>query len=132
MSAPVLLFDGVCNLCEQSVQFILRYERDSTLQFASQQSETGQKMLVERGLSTTLESLVLIEGEQTYSGSDAALRVAAYLQTPWSWGTWLLWIPSVIRNSVYKWIAKNRYNWFGQKEMCSLPTPELQARFLDI
>ncbi|MBX2811394.1 MAG: DUF393 domain-containing protein [Myxococcales bacterium] len=131
LEQPVLLFDGVCNLCEESVLFVLKHEQKSVLRFASQQSPIGQQLLKELGLSTQVENLVLIENSRAHTASEAALRTAAYLRRPWSWATLLLWIPAGLRDFVYGWIARNRYRWFGQKNSCWLPTPELQSRFLD-
>lgn len=130
--APTLLFDGVCNLCSGAVQFILAHERpNSPLRFTSLQSDAGQALLQHAGLRTDfLESLVLIDNGRAYTESSAALRTAAYLKAPWRWVRLFLIIPYFLRDPIYRWIARNRYRWFGQKTECWLPTPDLKARFL--
>ncbi|WP_027481891.1 thiol-disulfide oxidoreductase DCC family protein [Deinococcus pimensis] len=128
---PVLLYDGVCNLCSASVQFILGRERDGRLRFASQQSEAGRALLARHHLPLTPRAVVLIEDGRAYAGSDAALRVARYLKSPWR----LLWalrvVPRPLREAVYALVARSRYRLFGKREACWLPRPEWRARFLD-
>ena len=130
MSAPVLLFDGVCNLCNSVVQFVLTYDKSAIVQFASQQSAFGQRTMRERGLSG-IEGVVLIEGERVYTHSDAALRLLSYLPAPLSWLSNLRVIPKALREIVYRFIARNRYRLFGKREACLLPRPEWKARFLE-
>lgn len=127
----VILFDGVCNLCNASVQFVI--ERDSKKQFffASLQSETGQSVLQKHGLPTThFNTLLLIEDGILYTQSSAALKIARHLDGLWKAMYVFIIIPSFIRNKVYDFIAANRYKWFGKQESCWLPTPELKQRFL--
>ncbi|MDJ1483963.1 thiol-disulfide oxidoreductase DCC family protein [Cytophagaceae bacterium YF14B1] len=133
INQEILLFDGVCNLCNGAVQFILDHEKpNSQLTFTSLQSQTGQTLLQKFNLSTQqFDSLVLVVGERFYTESTAALRLARKLKRIWSWLYWLIIIPKPIRDWGYKLIARNRYKWFGQKESCMIPTPELKARFLD-
>ncbi len=131
MSKSVLLFDGVCNLCHGAVNFILDHEKNNRLQFASLQSEAGQQLLKDHNLPTDYsDSLVLIEGHRAYTHSTAALRIARYLKFPYRPGQLLLLVPALFRDPVYQWIAKNRYQWFGKKDSCPVPTPERRARFL--
>ncbi len=129
--APILLFDGVCNLCSSAVQFILRHESAPTLRFAALQSEAGQALLAAHGLPPGYQaSLVLIEGPAAYTDSDAALRTAAYLRLPWRWLAGLRALYKPARDAAYRFVARRRYRWFGRKPSCWLPTPELSARFL--
>ena len=130
--SQVLLFDGVCNLCEGAVQFVLAHERaGSTLQFASLQSPAGTRLLQEAGLNATyIDSLVYLENGKAFTHSDAALGVAKHLKAPFVWVRIFHFLPKGFRDWVYNGIAKNRYRWFGQKQECWLPTPALKSRFL--
>jgi predicted DCC family thiol-disulfide oxidoreductase YuxK len=131
-SNPLLLFDGVCNLCNSSVQFVLERNKKENIQFASLQSDFGQKTLTEINLPADYtSSLVLIEDGKPHVKSDAALRLAKHLNGLWKLASVLLIFPKFIRNPVYDWIAKNRYKWFGKKEVCWIPEPKWKARFLD-
>ena len=128
---PIVLFDGVCNLCNGSVQFLLKRDREGRFRFASLQSDAGRRLMAEHGLAVdSLSSVLLIEGGRVWQESSAALRIARHLPGAWK----LLWIfaavPRPLRDAVYRWIARNRYRWFGKTETCWLPTPELKARFL--
>ena len=131
MDKPVILFDGVCNLCTGSVQFILKRDNNKTFSFASLQSDYGQKLLEQFDLPTnTFNSFILYQDGRIYTKSTAALKMFQQLKG-WKWAK-LFWIvPGFIRDAIYNLIAKNRYNWFGKKEECWVPTPELKARFLD-
>jgi predicted DCC family thiol-disulfide oxidoreductase YuxK len=129
---PILLFDGVCNLCSGSVQFVLKRNRKGNVRFASLQSDFGKEVLQRSNLPHTyLKSLVLIEHGKTYVKSDAALHLAKHLDGFWKMGTMLLLIPKFIRNPIYDWIARNRYAWFGKKETCWIPEQKWNDRFLD-
>lgn len=128
---PVVLFDGVCNLCNGFVQFMIRRDPDAHFRFASLQSEAGKQLLEAHGLDTNnIDTVVLIDNGQAYLRSDVALRVVA------KWGG--LWpalqvfsiLPRSFRDRVYDFIAARRYKWFGEKEQCMIPTPELKSRFL--
>jgi predicted DCC family thiol-disulfide oxidoreductase YuxK len=128
---PILLFDGVCNLCHGSVLFVLRHERTPALRFCALESAPGARLLSEHGLDTEYSgSLVLVEAGKVFLKSDAALRVASYLKWPWSWGRVGLIFPRALRDWAYDIIARNRYRWFGRHDACLLTTPELQLRFL--
>ena len=131
--SPVVLFDGVCNLCNSSVQFILKRDKAGRFRFASLQGDAGKKLLEQFHLPDNyLNSFVLIEGEKAWTRSSAALRVLKNLGGGWKilYGTgWIL--PLFVRDGIYNWIARNRYRWFGRREACWVPTPELRARFLD-
>jgi predicted DCC family thiol-disulfide oxidoreductase YuxK len=129
----VVLFDGVCNLCNSSVQFILKRDKARRFRFASLQSPAGQALLQKSGLPADhLSSFVLIENDKVFTRSSGALRVSKLLGGGWQIFYYCLWIiPVTIRDKVYDWIARNRYRWFGKREVCWVPTPELKGRFLD-
>lgn len=128
---PILLFDGICNLCNGAVQWIIERDPEGLFRFASLQSEAGQALLRQHGLSTTaIDTVVLIDRGRVYTRSDAALRAAHHLGGAWKLLTVFTYLPRTFRNTVYDWIARNRYRWFGQREQCMIPTPELKARFL--
>ena len=127
----IILFDGVCNLCNKSVQFIIKRDPSGTFKFASLQSKTGQNLLKAHGLSTDINSFVLIEDKRIYVKSTAALRVCTHLSGLWKMLFVFLVVPPFIRDRFYEWIAKNRYKWFGKKDHCLLPLPEWKSRFLE-
>jgi predicted DCC family thiol-disulfide oxidoreductase YuxK len=129
---PVIIFDGVCNLCNASVDFVIRRDRRGQFLFASNQSEAGRALLSRFGVAPgDVQSVYLVEGDRIASRSTAALRTARRLGLPWSLAAAFLAIPRPLRDVVYDFIARNRYRWFGKKETCRLPTPEERARFLD-
>ena len=128
---PVILFDGVCNLCSGSVQFILKRDKEKKFLFASLQSNYGQDLLKQLDLPTdTFNSFILYEDGKIFARSTAALKMFSQL-SGWGWVKIFFIVPKFIRDGVYNLIAKNRYKWFGKKEECWLPTPDLKARFLD-
>ncbi len=128
---PVILFDGVCNLCTGSVQFILKRDKEKKFLFASLQSSYGQELLKKFHLPTdTFNSFILSQDNKIFTRSTAALKMFQQLKG-WRWVKIFWIVPKFIRDGVYNVIAKNRYKWFGQKNECWLPTPELKARFLD-
>lgn len=128
---PVILFDGVCNLCNGSVQFILKRDKEKKFLFASLQSNYGQTLLRQLDLPTdTFNSFILFENGKVFTRSAAALKMFSQLRR-WKWVKIFWIVPKFIRDAVYNLIAKNRYKWFGKKEECWLPTPDLKARFLD-
>lgn len=136
MDAPVLLFDGVCNLCSRTVQFILDHERAPTMRFCSLQSEAGRALLAQHGMLHVVaqadpDSMVFIEDGRAHDRSTGALRVAAHLKAPWRWGRVALVLPRFLRDLGYRFVARNRYRWFGKTDSCLVPTKELKARFLD-
>ncbi|NND31135.1 MAG: DUF393 domain-containing protein [Saprospiraceae bacterium] len=124
----ILFFDGVCNLCNSAIQFIIRHERDDKLYFAPLQSPLGKKVL--HDLSENVDSLVLVENGSIYLRSNAALRVARHLRSPYRWLYYLVTLPRFIRDWAYDLIARNRYSFFGKRSSCMVPTPSLKARFL--
>lgn len=128
----VILFDGVCNLCNNSVQFIIKRDRKDVFRYAALQSEIGQKLVSERNIDTSkVDSIILIEpGVAFYTKSDAALEIGRSFGGAWTMLAVFNLIPSSLRNIVYDFVAKNRYRWFGRKDACMIPTPELKAKFL--
>lgn len=131
LSSPIILFDGVCNLCSSAVQFVIKHDSQGIFKFASLQSDFGQHILQEKGLSTgNFDSFILIEKNKTYLKSAAALRVNKLLGGIIALSYVFIIIPKPIRDGIYSLVAKNRYKWFGKKEACWIPTPELQKRFL--
>ena len=129
MPAPVILFDGVCNLCDASVQFVLDHDRAAHFRFAPLQSETARRLVGDR--ATALDSIVLVEDGRVYDRSTAALRIARRLDGAWPALAAFLVVPRPLRDVVYDWIARNRYRWFGTRDACRLPTPDTAARFLE-
>ncbi len=122
----------MCNLCNSSIDFIVRHDPDGVVKFASLQSRTGRKLLEMAGLPKDYDaSLVLVEGSRFSTLSDAALRVARYLTAPWSWAAMFRVVPRSIRDGVYCWVSRNRYKWFGKRDTCRIPTPEERERFID-
>ena len=131
LTHPVVIFDGVCNLCNASVDFIIRHDQAGYFKVSANQHETGQRILQEQGVDpASVDTVFLYENGQLYRRSTAALRIARRLGFPWHLLYGFIIIPAPIRDAVYKVIARNRYRWFGKKETCRLPTPEERARFL--
>lgn len=128
----IVLFDGVCNLCNNTVVRIIKNDKKDLFRFASLQSETGRKLTQERGIDTSeIDSIVLIDpGNAYFIKSDAALQIAKELSR-YSWLKVFLPLPRVIRDFFYDIVAQNRYKWFGKKEACMVPTQELKDKFLD-
>ncbi|WP_118973031.1 thiol-disulfide oxidoreductase DCC family protein [Taibaiella koreensis] len=128
----IVLFDGVCNLCSAAVKLIIRHDPGDYFRFASLQSEQGQALLQQYSLPVlqSPESLVLIEKGKAWQYSAAALRIAGKLNGGYRLFYPLIFLPSWLRDPVYRWIARNRYRWWGRQDECWLPTPELRARFL--
>jgi predicted DCC family thiol-disulfide oxidoreductase YuxK len=127
----VVLFDGVCNLCNGAVQFLLRRDREHRLRYASLQSTAGRRLLQRHGLAgDTLETIVVVEGDRVRLRSDAALLLARRLPWPWPLLAAFLLFPRPLRDALYSLVARNRYRWFGRRASCMLPTPETADRFL--
>ncbi len=127
----LVLFDGVCNLCNQSVDFIIRRDPKAKFKFASLQSDLGQSLLQKHGLpSDYKQSVLLLEKDKLYEKSSAALRIARELKGGWPLLYGFIVIPKFIRNFVYNLIARNRYRLFGKKDTCRIPTPEERDRLL--
>lgn len=128
----IILFDGVCNLCNGSVRFILEREKAPVFQFASIQSESGKELLERCGLPKSYsQAVILIDQGNIYLGSTAALKIGQTLKFPWSaFASMGFAVPAFIRDRVYAQIAKHRYQWFGKQDVCMVPTKRLESRFL--
>lgn len=130
-AGQVVLFDGVCNLCNGWVRFVLRRDPRRCFQFASLQSPFGAEVLQQHGLpSDYLGSILLLEAGVLFSKSDAVLRIARSLSWPWPLLSVFVAVPRRLRDVIYDWVARNRYRWFGKREVCMLPSPEEAGRFL--
>ncbi|MBA5630473.1 thiol-disulfide oxidoreductase DCC family protein [Moheibacter lacus] len=130
-SEKIILFDGVCNLCNSTVQKVIENDAKNQFKFASLQSEFGQKFLENNHLSKDeFNSMILVDGEKFYTRSDAALRIGKELKGLYKLSGLLFAFPKFIRNSVYDFVSRNRYKWFGKQESCWLPTPELKEKFI--
>ncbi|HAD11460.1 MAG TPA: hypothetical protein DCF33_03375 [Saprospirales bacterium] len=128
---PVSLFDGVCNLCNASVQWVLQKDKKGVFRFAALQSETGQQLMESHGMSTEkIETVVLVSGQKVFTHSDAPLELVRLLGGGWSVLYLFRWIPKRLRDAVYRFVARNRYRWFGEKATCMMPKPEWKGRFL--
>ena len=128
----IVLFDGKCNLCNKTVQFIIRKDPKSKFRFSSLQSDHAQILLLQHGLHPdSLDSLVYIRDNTFYIKSTAVLRILQELNSVWRYLYILIIIPRFMRDMVYDFIAKRRYKWYGKSETCMVPTPELQERFLE-
>ena len=129
----IILFDGVCNLCNTSVQYVIKHDKNDVFRFVALQSELGQKIIKHLGISDrNIDSIVLYEpGRAYYYKSGAALKIAKYLGGIFNYAFIFRIIPTGIRDIIYDYIAKNRYKWYGKKESCIIPTPELKAKFLE-
>lgn len=128
----IILFDGVCNLCDNTVQFIIKHDKNDIFRFVALQSDLGQKIVNYIGLDTSkTDSIILYEpGQAYYYKSQAALKIAKELSGIYSWLSIFKILPSGLSDKVYDYIAKNRYKWYGKKDECMLPTPEMKAKFL--
>ena len=129
----IVLFDGVCNFCDDSVQRIIKNDKKDLFRFASLQSEAGQQLTAERGIDTSsIDSIILIDpGNAYYIKSTAALKIAAQMDSFYPILQVFLVLPVGFRDVVYDYVAKNRYKWFGKKEACKIPSPEEQNKFIE-
>lgn len=131
--SKIVLIDGVCHFCQGAVRFIVARDPEGTFQFASLQSELGTQLAGGVGFEDSGEpnTLVLIEGGHQYVRSTAALRIARRLRFPWPLLYALIIVPQPLRDAVYRYIARNRYRWFGKDDTCPIPPPSVRKRFLD-
>lgn len=127
---PVVLFDGVCNFCNSTVNFVIRHDPGKKFRFAPLQSEYGKQKQAEYGIGDYIDSIVLIENGRAYIHSDGALRLAKNLGGIWSITYVFISVPKFIRDFFYKLFAKYRYKLFGKKDACMVPTPDVRERFL--
>jgi predicted DCC family thiol-disulfide oxidoreductase YuxK len=129
---PVLLFDGVCNLCNRLVQWVIERDPDAEFRFAALQSDAGQALLERLDLPTDdFDTFVMVDGAEYYTKSTAALQVLRRLGLPYSLSYPSILVPRLLRDRVYDVVADHRYGWFGRRESCMRPKPEREARFLE-
>jgi predicted DCC family thiol-disulfide oxidoreductase YuxK len=127
----LVLFDGVCNLCNGSVQFIIAHDKRARFRFAALQSAAAQALLRNTAIEPAgMDTVVYLKHGRLLTRSTAALHILKDMGFPWSMAVVFLLVPKVLRDALYGFIARNRYRWFGKQESCMLPTPELRARFL--
>ena len=127
----IVLFDGVCNLCNGAVLFIIKRDKKDRFRFAALESDLGKELLARHNIDPSkIDSIVLISGDSAFAKAGAALRIAKYLTGLWPLLYSLVIIPKFIADAVYDFIARNRYKWFGKKDSCMIPTPELKSKFL--
>ncbi|WP_297764868.1 thiol-disulfide oxidoreductase DCC family protein [uncultured Muriicola sp.] len=129
----IILFDGVCNLCNSSVQFVIKRDKKDIFRFSALQSVVGQKLAKERLIDTSeVDSIILIEPQIAYyTKSDAALMIAKSLSGGWPLLGIFMGLPKGMRDNIYDWVARNRYQWFGRKDSCMIPTDAEKGKFLD-
>ncbi len=129
----IILFDGVCNLCDSLLQFVIRYDKKDVFRFVALQSNLGQEIVNHIGIQNkNIDSVILyVPGVAYYYKSSAALEIARELGGFFHLGTIFKIIPTVLRNHIYDYVAKNRYSWYGKKASCMIPTPELKSKFLE-
>jgi len=130
--SKIILFDGICNLCNSFVQRVIKNDSKNIFKFASLQSDFGQKFLKDKHLDhLELKTIILIEGDKFYTKSTAALKIGKELKGIYQISSILIWIPKAIRDFVYDIVSRNRYSWFGRQESCMMPTPELKNKFIN-
>lgn len=127
----IVLFDGVCNLCNSAILFIIKRDRKDRFRFAPLDSDIGKELLSQHHIdSSKIDSIVLISGDSAFAKADAALNIAKHLNHLWPILYVFKIVPSFISDKIYDFIARNRYKWFGKKESCMIPTPNLTSKFL--
>lgn len=128
----IIIFDGVCNLCDASVQKIIKHDSKDVFRFVASQSTLGQEIINYLGIDTTkTDSIILYQpGVAYYYKAEAALEIAKDLGGIFAFGALISWLPNIILNSVYDYVARNRYKWYGKKEACMVPTKETLNKFL--
>lgn len=127
----IIIFDGICNFCNSSVNFIILRDYKDTFKFAPMQPSTGQQMLAIYDISSdNIDTFLLVQNGNAFIKSDAALAIAQELKKPWNYLVVLKFIPRPIRDYFYSLLARNRYKWFGKRELCVIPTPELKINSL--
>ncbi|QLH81604.1 thiol-disulfide oxidoreductase DCC family protein [Halosimplex pelagicum] len=130
---PILLFDGVCNLCNGSIQFVIEHDPEGVFRFAPLQSAAGERLLDDVGFEDyDFDTFVLVDGDDYYTKSEAALRVASELEFPWSLAGVGRVVPRPLRDAVYDTVASHRYAVFGKKAQCMIPSPEIRERFVEM
>jgi predicted DCC family thiol-disulfide oxidoreductase YuxK len=128
---PIVLFDGVCNVCDRLARFVIAHDPHARLRLAALQSDAGRRLLRAHGLrEDDLDTFVLIENGRALVRSTAALRLMTLLGPPWSLLAAFRIVPRPLRDRVYDRVARNRYRWWGKRETCMVPTPDVRSRFL--
>jgi len=128
---PVILFDGVCNFCSASVEFVIKRNANSNIVFCQLQSELGQELVREYDLQDFgLNTMVLLYRGKPYIKSSAAIRIAMLMDKPWPLMAVFFVVPAFIRHAVYDWIGRRRYAWYGKRDVCWVPGPDIEGRFL--
>ncbi len=128
----IILFDGVCNLCNGAITFIIQRDKNDVFRYAPLQSEVGKNLAAKHNIDLDkVDSIILVTEDKAFAKSTAALRIAKHLSGGWPLLAVFLILPRFLRNAVYDFIARNRYKWFGKKDACMIPTPELKSKFLD-
>ncbi len=131
-SPTIILFDGVCNLCNGVVSWVIAKDKSGKFRFASRQSLTGRKILSDAGVDGIgMDSVLVVENGRVHARSDAALAIAAGLGFPWSLTAVCKIVPKFLRDALYRFVAAHRYQWFGRSDTCVIPSPETRSRFLD-
>ena len=129
---PIILFDGVCNFCNSAVNFVIKRDKKGVIFFTPLQTDAGQKLLLQYNLPVNdMQSFVFIDNGKAYTQSTASLKVCRYLRQLWPLCYGFIIVPKFIRDTIYNWIAKNRYKWFGVRQQCMIPTPDIKERFLN-
>lgn len=128
---PVLLFDGVCNFCNRMVNFAIRHDKKARLRFAPLQSAAGEALKKQYNVLPAADTIVFIDKGKAYTYARAGIRVCRYLDWPVKLFYGFIIVPGFISQPIYKWIARNRYKWFGRKDSCMIPTPAVRSRFLE-
>jgi predicted DCC family thiol-disulfide oxidoreductase YuxK len=128
---PLILFDGICNFCNSAVNFVIKKDKEAFIHFAPLQSPKGRLYLKQYNYPVNnLNSFVFIEDNKVYTKSTAALKVCRHLKGGWPLCYGFIIVPKFIRDGIYSWVAKNRYKWFGVRQECMMPTPEVRSRFV--
>jgi predicted DCC family thiol-disulfide oxidoreductase YuxK len=131
MNHKIILFDGVCNLCNRTVNYVLKRDKKDRFRFAAFQDEAGKRLIAKLNIDRSkTDSIVLIDDDKVYVRSTAALRISRNLGGGYPLFYGLMIIPNFIRNWVYDYVARNRYKWFGKKDSCMIPAPEIRSKFL--
>lgn len=132
MKKKIVLFDGVCNLCNKAVTYIINHDSEDQFRFAALQSDIGKKLLKEHDINPEeIDSIILIQDGMSFIKASAAIRIAKHLSGATSLLYGFIIFPKFITNSIYDLVAGNRYSWFGKKDNCMIPTPDLKSKFLD-
>lgn len=126
----IILFDGECNFCDSSVNFIIKKDKKAIFRFASVQSDIGKEIMRKHNANRDLDSLILVEPNKCYYKSSAVLRICKKLKGPWKLFYFFIVLPLPLRDYFYNLVAKNRYKWFGKKTECIVPSPDIRNRFL--